>query len=422
LWATNDTNAPYSASLSENINDLDSFLRPLLNRFTGTPPDQPIQANQETRNDPYQLVYTFPNFESRFFAGANIPVPANLPVASLTSLQSSLDTQLNYASFSALVPTIATVVPTPWASRTITATLTNRDPPADFPQIASSMSWNLCELLRETRSRRARAEPPGSATTESDVRVRLSAEFIPNSVINSFVVTAVTLSSDDFQTALRSAPQQIGLTTSGGGPIVLLPGTSPTDARAVTVAPLQRFAVVVEVSAIQLLNLLPRSDAQRAQIVVTTNLGQLIADFLPQIETLRQWAPILGNANAPANAMEVERLVSTLDFYCTQEQYSRLLNVPVLDPRSPFPGLSRQGAIWGSGLDDVLGDLGPVLGDLSSILNPGGLRPQPTPGDPRPIVNRPWLYGPPASPVPRLEPILDLALRAARPQPMTPSV
>jgi hypothetical protein len=200
----------------------------------------------------------------------------------------------------------------------------------------------------------------------------------------------------------------------------------PSITAPVEVSVARPYIVEVAVGASALLNALGDMASRRsARIEFITNVGRFVAVFDTQVRALREWAPLLSNARAP----EATALYNAREMQCTMAQVGRLVNVS--RPADPFPlaSLSTQ-----EGLPAELIELyGPSPVDSPVI------RPIPDAGEPRPIlpfgvrsevardpfdlhVNRPWLYGPPASPVPRLEPIVDLALRAGRPQPVTPSV
>jgi len=138
------------------------------------------------------------------------------------------------------------------------------------------------------------------------------------------------------------------------------------------------------------------------RIVFISNQGRFVADFARLFGMVMTWAPVLFNLRSP----EALGLRERLNMHCTEERLRRMLVIPVGNLMDPFPPdlFSR----------DLQGGLVPNLGGLLPSATVRPPRPLPTPGEPRPIVDRPWLFGLPTSSVPRLDPIVDIALRAAR--------
>lgn len=412
----------YSRSLAEHV-DFNDILRSLLGPLL-RPHEQLPDPVVSTR--PHRFVYTLADFEKRFLGD----VPPG--ISGLSSLQSTLDTSDGVVRFSGLAPSALFVTTSDWAARDIsTALLPNGNVPDSreggvgldtFPTVSTSLRWNLCHLHMDAVERRAQASgvstpfTPVRPTTNSTVPVKIFASFSPYTVVGRMTISEVTIRGDGFRSVLAAGTVQMGVVPLrlANAPVSIPMSVTPTPRSPVLVVPLQEFAVVAEVSAWALLDALRTATTLVAQIVITTNVGQVVADFSSKIELLREWEPLLGNANV----QEADAILNGLDLACTERMRARIIDAPVGTLLNPFPSsVLRDGSFFPD--MGAEGDL--PLGALDPVLYPH-LRPAPGGvGEPRPVADRHWLFTPSASPVPRLDSIADLALRASRPQPATPS-
>jgi hypothetical protein len=406
----------YADRLAGALPNISSQIESLLRGLLGsefTLPEPVIEQG------PYRATYTVPNFESGFLRRLDSSLADGLGSLSFSP---TLDVASQQARFSLRVPSGLQVfnIANAWPQRGLGLGVLVRS----FPIVDTSAGWEVCRLLRESRvvefpMTDLPPQPPPPLPSSLNITLRADIR-----ILSGAVPTLVGISFDGpaFNELIASGVATVRTflvatdRVSGRETITAIPPPAADRPLTLSVPPSPHFRLEIQVQAAAWLTAMgvgPSggvASGEPTRAVLLSSVGRFVADFAQVFEMVVTWAPVLFNLRSP----EARELLRRLVVNCTEEQLRRMLVIPVGSLMNPFP------------MDLFSRDLPSGL-----VPNPGGLlpsvvarpsRPLPTPGDPRPIVDRPWLFGPPASPVPRLEPILDLALRAARPQPMTPSV
>lgn len=384
----------FSNDLSQYVGNVDPYLRPLLSGLLGAGLALPTPQIDE---DPHRITYTIPNFDSILLSPSLTGASGALMVGatSVSTVGPRLE-MLDGGSlrFMAFVPPV------------VTSAISNS--PAllrIWNTTEQTATWRLCSLLVEARVRRNSVSLSGDPPPPSRAVVTLTATYTNLSYLTTRI-SSIRYYDGAFDGLIRAgiAAQTI---TVGASPPELLPDGS------FRVEPASALTIVVTVPVAAWLNAVPRPT--QARIVVTSDTGLMVFDFARTFRNIVRWEPFL----LDLGSTRAGEILQQLEMQCTMADIARMLNIPVTDPFERFPLSS---SLWRpSVIEDAFEDRSGRLGDLARFFDRRVPRPAPVPGDPRPIVDRPWLFGSSASPVPRLDSIADLALRALRPQPVTPS-